>query len=398
MRIEVVSSLRDVDAAAWDALVGEHNPFVEHAFLSLLEDSGSVGEEEGWEPMHLTVWEGERLVGAAPVYRKDHSYGEYIFDWSWADASYRLGLPYYPKLVVAVPFTPATGPRLLVHPEARRDRVWKALADGLRALCKASGSWSAHILFCMDEEAEFLHENGYLRRGTHQFHWRNDGYACFDDFLAAMQARSRKQTRRERRRVQEAGVEVTLQRGDEVSQDDWRQMYALYMSTSARKWGQPYLTRAFFEGALERIGSRALLCFAKEQGEVVAGTLSFAKGDHIYGRYWGAFKRIDGLHFELCYYRLIEHAIEHGCLLVEAGAQGSHKLKRGFLPVMTHSAHFFTQKELGSVFAIHTRQEAKHLEEELAMVQTEGPFREDGLPNLPPCAGIDLHALCKKPK
>ena len=396
MRVSTVSRLEEVPAEDWNALVGENNPFIEHAFLSLLETSGSVGWEAGWEPTHVLVWEGEKLVGAAPTYLKDNSYGEYIFDWSWASASQRLGLPYYPKLTIAVPFTPATGPRLLVHPDADKEAVWKKLVAGLRELMKASGAWNLHILFCLEEEAEFLEKQGLIRRATHQFHWRNDGYKDFGHFLKAMRSQARKQVRRERRRVSEYGIDIEILQGEQVTEEDWKTLYRLYMSTSARKWGTPYLTRAFFEDAHYALGATPFVVFARERGEVVAGTLSFIKGDHLYGRYWGSFARFEGLHFELCYYQLVEYAIENGLSLVEAGAQGHHKLKRGFLPVVTHSAHDFKHSALHDAFDRICKAEQEYTIEDITSAQCQGPFREDGIPDYPPSAGIPLPCFREK--
>lgn len=392
MYCKILRSLEDVPAPEWDALVGENNPFVEHAFLSLLERSGSVGESSGWIPAHVTIWDEERLIGAAPTYIKDNSYGEYIFDWSWAELSHRMGVSYYPKVVVAVPFTPATGPRLLYHPEANRDEIWEAIVIGLQELVRMADASSFHILFCLDEEAAFLKELGLVRRATHQFHWRNNDYQSFDDFLGALRSQSRKQIRRERRKAtQDAGLSIELVRGDQVDDETWRTFFQLYRSTTDRKWGQAYLRRRFFTDAKDTIGHRSLLAIARDQanGEIVAGTLSFAKGKHVYGRYWGAFRDYDGLHFELCYYQLIEFAIANQCSLFEAGAQGTHKIKRGLLPNVTHSIHYFALEQLGSAFRMIMDEERKHIFDEIEDAQCEGPFKEDCLPPGEPVAGFE---------
>lgn len=390
MRVEIREGLAEVAPAAWDALTGEHNPFVEHAFLHLLETSESASGEEGWLPLHVLAFEGERLVGGAPCYLKNHSYGEYIFDWMWAEAAERNGLDYYPKLLVGVPFTPATGPRLLTHPDADTHDVRRALLLGLERLREETGAQGIHILFCEDDEAAFCAEHGYFRRATHQFHWRNAGYSSFEDFLQALKSQARKQIKRERRRVVESGLWVELRRGDELDDEEWRTLFRLYQHTGSRKWGSPYLTRAFFESAKEKLGSRAVVCFAREEGRIVAGTLSFEKGKHLYGRYWGAFEHVDMLHFELCYYRLLDYAIERGLTLVEAGAQGPHKLKRGFLPVVTHSVHKLTHPGLHDAVARAIREERALVEREIAEAQVAGPFREDALPSLPAVAGVPL--------
>lgn len=390
MRVETVSSLADVPAEEWDALAGDDNPFVEHAFLNLLETSGSVGPGTGWEPQHIVVYSGERLVGSAPTYVKTNSYGEYIFDWAWAQAAHRAGIRYYPKITVGVPFTPATGPRLLTHPEADCDAVRTALVSGLRATQEAAGATGIHTLFTLGDEAEFLERHGLARRTTHQYHWRNDGYETFDDFLAALRSPARKQIKRERRRVVDADIEVEVSSGADMAAVGWQTLYRLYLSTSARKWGEPYLTREFFEAAGETIGHRAVIAWARRRGRVIAATLSFEKGEHLYGRYWGAFEEVDGLHFELCYYALIEHAITTGKSLFEAGAQGEHKVKRGFVPVEVHSAHALADPHLHRAVADFLIAERRETAGIIGMIDRHSPFRNDARPRFPAVAGVDL--------
>lgn len=390
MRIQIIEGLEQVSEKDWDALIGKDNPFVSHAFLHLLEISKSVGVGTGWLPAHLLVWDNDLLVGAAPMYLKTDSYGEYIFDWSWANVAAQVGLPYYPKLVVAVPFTPATGPRLLVHPKAEKTIVWKALADGLRQSVDELGAQSLHLLFTMEEEAEFLEAHDFIRRATFQFHWRNDNYCNFEDFLSKLQSRSRKQIRRERRRIEELEVDVSLKKGSELTEQEWEALYALYDSTSKRKWGKAYLTKAFFEQAKDRVGEMALIGLARWQGDIVAGALGFQKGRHLYGRYWGCFEQFDGLHFELCYYAFIRYAIENKLSLVEAGAQGGHKLKRGFLPMVTHSGHFFSRKDLHQAFLRVCQEEETFVRQDIEEAQKNGPFREDSLPPYRCSAGLNL--------
>jgi predicted N-acyltransferase len=395
MEVELVPDFSAVAPEAWDALIGRDNPFVTWAFLRHLETSRSVGPGTGWVPAHILVRDQSGdLIAACPNYLKDDSYGEYIFDWGWADASERNGIRYYPKLVVGVPFTPATGPRLLVHPEAADpDALRTLLGEALISAAEELDASSVHVLFCTEDEAEVLARGAFFRRGTHQFHWRNPGYEDFDDFLSQLRSSARKQLRKERRRVRESGVELSLRPGDEVTDEEWVKLFRLYTSTSNRKWGRPYLTRAFFRGAREAIGPLARVAFARDEGEIIAGALSFARGDHLYGRYWGTFRDVDCLHFELCYYQLIDAAIREGRTLVEAGAQGPHKLKRGFLPVMTHSAHHLRHPRLHAALEQAMGMERDHLERELAEVQAEGPFREDGLPPFRPSAGIALPSL-----
>jgi predicted N-acyltransferase len=393
----ITDSLDDVPAQQWDALLRAPNPFAEHAFLKLLEDSGSVGAGAGWAPYYVLVRDGDQLLGATFAYLKDHSYGEYIFDWSWADAAMRAGVPYYPKLVVAVPFTPATGPRLLVHPDADQEEIWTVLAFGLEKLMEETKAYSIHILYCTDEEAAFLDQSSdWGRRGTYQFHWRNDGYEDFDAFLSGMRSQVRKQIKKERRRVHEAGLDIRVERGDELSTDDWATVRRLYRHTSSRKWGSPYLEPRWFDLAGQRVGDSALVATARRGHDIVAMTLSFERGPAIYGRYWGSFERVDGLHFELCYYQLIERAIAKGQLLVEAGAQGQHKVKRGYLPCLTHSMHRFLHPGLNHAIGDLVKREREAMEPELEQWQKEGPFKAECVPPYPAVAGIDLGALASR--
>lgn len=392
--IEIHTSLEAVAPEEWDALAGDNHPFVEHAFLGLLEQSGSVGPSTGWTPAHVLVRDKNELIGAAPTYIRGDSYGEYIFDWAWANAAERAGLSYYPKITVAVPFTPATGPRLLVHPKASLHDTRRALVAGLSALRNEVDASGIHVLFCLDEEADFLRTSGFSRRTTHQFHWRNDGYTGFDvgdrSFLSALRAPARKQIRKERKRACDHGLSYETRRGNELSADDWETLFRLYRSTSDRKWGSPYLTREFFSRAATSIGQRALVVLVRRGEEVVAGTLSFAKGKHLYGRYWGAFEELDCVHFEACYYRLLDFAMAQGCTLVEAGAQGPHKMKRGFLPVQTHSAHLLHHRGLHQAIHQHNQAESAELRLQLEQAEQEGPFRADAIPPHPKVAGIPL--------
>ncbi|MBI4821824.1 MAG: GNAT family N-acetyltransferase [Deltaproteobacteria bacterium] len=376
IEVEVADSVSSVPRASWDALVGADNPFVEHAFLSLLEDSESVGAGTGWLPAPILVRTEGRLIGAAPAYVKSDSYGEYIFDWSFAQAAARARIPYYPKLVVAVPFTPATGPRLLVHPDFEASVIRRALLAGMNRLRQATQSSSIHILFSPADEAHALSELGLLHRTTHQYHFTNPGYGSFDDFLGELRSEDRKQIRRERRKVSEQGIETELRRGDQLSVEEWSILFELYTSTSGRKWGRPYLTRAFFERASAYVGHRALVGFARDRrGEILAGTLSFEKGACVYGRYWGSFGELDGVHFELCYYQLIDHLIRTKKSLLEAGAQGEHKIKRGFRPSPTHSLHHFESSGLARAAARAFHAESAELPGLLETLSTHLPFR-----------------------
>lgn len=379
LRVSVVHALSEVAAEAWDALVGANNPFVEHRFLASMERAGCVGAKAGWAPRHLLVWQGEgaaaRLVGAAPMYLKNNSYGEYIFDWGWADASQRAGVPYYPKLVSAVPFTPASGPRLLVAPDVARAPVVRALAEGALALAKESHAWSVHWLFTEAQEPDELAPYGFVSRVTHQYHWRNHGFTCFDDYLGAMGAKRRKEVKRERRAAASLGLEVAVVPGSELSEADVAALYQCYRSTIDSRQAIPYLTPAWFRMVRTELAARALVVTVRRDGELVAAALNFRKGEHLYGRYWGALEELSALHFEVCYYRLIEYAIAEGVQLFEAGAQGQHKISRGFLPSRTYSAHWLRHPGLAQAVADYLPRERQQIERELVMLADASPYR-----------------------
>lgn len=386
LSVTVHDSLADISPGDWDALISYDSPFVRHAFLRLLETSGCVGSEDtGWLPQHLVVRDGEQIVGAVPAYLRLDSYGEYIFDWSWAQAAQRGGLRYYPKVTAAVPFTPATGQRLLTH----RDDVRKVAIRALAQLMAEHEASSAHVLFCTDDEASAMETLGFTRRATHQYHFHNDGYGSFDDFLATLRHENRKQIKKERRRVAEQGVTIERVNGADASDAQWALMFQLYRSTTDRKWGSPYLTEQFFTQAKSTVGAAALLTFAKREGRVIAGTLSFEHGKHLFGRYWGALEHVDHLHFELCYYQLIEHAIANKQTLVEAGAQGEHKLKRGFVPVVVHSAHAFENAQLRHAISRFCLEERRELAAVLPEWARHAPFREGAAPRVPAIAGVN---------
>jgi hypothetical protein len=348
-----------------------------------------VGTGTAWQPCHLVIRVDHKLVAAMPLYERSDSYGEYIFDWSWAQAAQRSHVRYFPKLTSAIPFVPATGPRVLVAPGFDANLAREALSAAALELMHDKKASSVHVLFPRDHEAAHiasLPDLHYGRRASMQFHWRNDGYASFDAFLEQLTHDDRKQIKRERRRVVEAGVDIEVHNGVDVEPALWPEIFSLYTSISDRKWGRPYLTRAFFELMPKH---RALVALARKGGRVVAMTLSFEKGAHIYGRHWGCSDDIPGLHFELCYYRLLERAIATKATLVEAGAQGEHKLKRGFLPVITHSLHAFADARFGA--AVH-----RFLEDESAAVRAEqqelaahGPFKEGTAPKRALVAGVD---------
>ena len=371
--IEICGSLGAVDPAEWDALEHGDNPFTVHAFLRLLETSGSVGRGTGWTPSYVLLREEGRLIGAVVAYEKSDSYGEYIFDWAFAEAAARARIPYYPKIVAAVPFTPATGRRLLMAPGRA---VSAELIAGLLELHRARRSSSVHVLFCSEEEALALEGAGFIRRRTHQYHFTNPGYASFDEFLGSLRSEVRKQIKKERRRIAEQGVEVVVKRGLEIDAEDWATLDRLYRITGSTKWGRPYLTPAFFRGARDTIGPSALAVFGRREGQIIAGTLSFERGAQLFGRYWGTTAEVDGLHIELCYYRLLDHAIAAKMRRVEAGAQGEHKLKRGFLPSPIESAHLFEHKDLHRAARGAMEHERLELERALPEWTAAGPFRQ----------------------
>jgi predicted N-acyltransferase len=395
LRIQIATSLAEVPASGWDACAIEPiaesrlspqsstrgqpaNPFVSHAFLSTLEQAKTVGGRTGWQPRHLLVetTQGE-LVGAAPCYLKSHSKGEYVFDHGWADAFERVGGDYYPKLQAAVPFTPVTGPRLLARPGPLAEKVRLALGDALAEITRQSELSSAHVTFLTKSEWEALGARGYLQRTDQQFHWENDGYASFEDFLAALNSRKRKVVRRERKEALAPGITIEWLTGSDLTEPVWDAFYAFYMDTGSRKWGRPYLNRVFFTMIGQAMPDRILLVMAKRNGRYIAGAINFIGADTLYGRNWGAVEHHPFLHFEVCYYQAIEFAIAHKLARVEAGAQGEHKLARGYLPHPTYSAHYIAHPGLRRAIADFLKRERAYVDavgEELAAA---GPFRKD---------------------
>lgn len=367
-------------AEAWDALAhacAPDDPFLEHAFLHALETSRSVGPGTGWQPCFLLAFRGDRLCGAVPLYRKSHSYGEFVFDWGWAGASERAGVPYYPKLVAAIPFTPATGPRLLVAPGPERDEIAVALARTLPEAARHLDASSVHVLFCTPEESRLLAEHGFAPRLGYQYHWHNrrpQPYRDFEDFLAAFRSAARKQARRERERARAHGLELVTRAGPELTRAEWQALHRFYLHTVTEHGSQPYLGPAFFAALPERLADRVVATLALREGVPVAGTLNFRRGRVLYGRYWGADEHLDHLHFELCYHRLVEHAIAHGLERVEAGAQGEHKLKRGFLPALTHSAHWLRHPGLAAAVHDFLEHERPAVKAHVARTAAQGPF------------------------
>ena len=376
-------------AGEWDALCGEDNPFLEHAFLSALEESDSVGSDAGCVPILVGVraGPGTPLLGAVPLYLKTNSYGEFIFDWSWAGAAHRAGLPYYPKLVAAVPFTPVTGHRLLVAPGLNNEasaQVTAALIRGVRQAADDTGATSVHVLFCTDDEGRALGQHRFLPRLSMQFHWHNRPdrpFESFEDYLTTFRSRNRKQVRKERMVAASHGLTMRTATGVELDDRDWKALYRLYMANVDRHGGNAYLTPAFFELVRAKFPQRMVATLAYRGTKAVAGTVNFEKGRHLYGRYWGCLEDHPMLHFELCYYRLIDRAIERQYTLFEAGAQGEHKLKRGLVPSFTHSAHWIRHPGLASAIENFIRSERAAVEEQAHLYAEHSPFRAVGEPS-----------------
>ena len=385
IEIRVVARIAELPAAEWDRLAGA-NPFVSHAFLSALEDSGSATRETGWLPQHLAVAGRDgRLIGAVPLYLKSHSYGEYVFDWGWADAYERAGGSYYPKLQACVPFTPVTGPRLLLPPEGERGAVAQTLMAGMLELARQTGVSSLHVTFPTESEWRELGEAGFLLRTGLQYHWENRGYETFDDFLASLAARKRKAIKKERRSVAESGVRLRALTGGEIEPRHWDAFHRFYRATSEKKWGPSYLTRDFFHLLGERLGERVVLILAEHDDTPIGGALNLVGEDSdgspgggtLYGRNWGGVGHVKFLHFEACYYQAIDYAIRHGLARVEAGAQGEHKIQRGYLPSPTYSAHWIRDPSFRRAIADFLARERRAIDEEQNILESFAPFRKD---------------------
>jgi predicted N-acyltransferase len=377
--VQVLGAIAEASAEAWDACAGASNPFVSHAFLSALEDSGSAVPEHGWKAQHLVVPDRDGgLLGAVPLYLKSHSYGEYVFDWGWADAYERAGGTYYPKLQACVPFTPVTGPRLLVRPDAETDSVAAALVAAMAELTRRYDVSSLHVTFCAEADWARLGAAGFLQRIGRQFHWENRGYGCFDDFLGGLASRKRKAIRRERRKVAESGVVLRTLRGEAIEPSHWDAFHRFYLATADRKWGSPYLTRDFFHRLGETMAEHVVLILAEDRDKPVAGAFNLLGSDTLYGRNWGALGHYRFLHFEACYYRAIEFAIEHGLGCVEAGAPGEHQIQRGYMPVETYSAHWISDPSFRDAVGRFLERERRDVEYEIGGLSEFNPFRKDG--------------------
>jgi predicted N-acyltransferase len=374
LQARTVTRIAAIDSAAWDALVPDDHPFLCHAFLDALEASKSVSDQTGWQPFHLVVEDGARLVAAAPLYVKSHSYGEYVFDHGWAEGYRRAGGSYYPKLLAAVPFTPVPGPRLLAEDEAARN----ALIESLKAVTRQLKVSSLHVNFCSPDEAAALAEGGFLPRRGIQFHWENQGFAGFDAWLDSLKSAKRKMVRKERLQVRDAGVTIEAVHGDAVDEAVLDEFFPFYLATVDKRWGNAYLSRDFFR----RLGGPALrdkvvLMVARHEGRMVGAALNLRGRDTLYGRQWGCLEEFKFLHFEACYYQAIEFAIRHGMKRVEAGAQGIHKLHRGYAPVWTHSAHLIPDPGFRDAVARFLTNEARAQDAEMAEMAAILPYRQE---------------------
>lgn len=406
LTVRVATSLKSVPAADWNACANPFalqaaldstapvamepssepgaardldNPFVSHAFLRALEESGCIGGRTGWSPVYLLVEDDQgSLLAAAPSFLKSHSQGEYVFDHGWADAYERAGGHYYPKLQVAAPFTPATGPRLLVADGARAQEARAGLIAGLEALREQAQASSVHVTFAQEPDRGALLEAGYLERHDLQFHWHNEGFETYDDFLLTLASRKRKALRRERREALANGITVEVLSGSQLTEAVWDDFHSFYEDTGARKWGRPYLNRAFFSAVGAGMGERIVLIMAQRAGRYIAGAINFRGANTLYGRNWGCIEDHPFLHFELCYHQAIDYAIAHRLARVEAGAQGEHKLARGYRPVITQSLHHLADPGLRRAVAAYLADEREHIDHAREALAAESPFRKGG--------------------
>ena len=380
--IRVVRSFKEIASAEWGELTGAsrsapgYNPFTSFAFLSSVEESGSATAETGWMGHHLLLEQEGRLIGAIPCYLKSHSQGEYVFDHGWADAFHRAGGRYYPKLQASIPFTPASGPRLLVRQGEDVSRVQALLAQGLQQVARELGTSSAHVTFLPQGELTALTEAGFLQRTDQQFHFINRGYADHGAFLAELSSSKRKNLRKERRNALENGISIDWLTGSDLTEEIWDQFFRFYIDTGSRKWGRPYLTRQFYSLVGERMPDDVLLVMAKRDGRYVAGAINFIGSDALYGRHWGCAEDHPFLHFEVCYHQAIDFALHKGLARVEAGAQGEHKLARGYEPVTTHSAHFIAHPGLRRAVADYLEHERREVAQVGEYLGEHTPFRK----------------------
>ena len=377
MEVRVVNTLEKIPAHEWNALAGDTNPFLRHEFLHALELSGCVGAGTGWSPHYLVAYADDKLVGALPMYRKEHSYGEYVFDWAWANAYAQTGQQYYPKLVVAVPFTPATGARLLVGGDGDALRVKEALIESASAQMQETGMSSLHWLFTNEEDTRLLESHGFMRRVGCQFHWHNPGYRDFDDFLSTFASAKRKKIKRERRYVSEAGVEMEVITGKSITPEHCDTLYGFYQSTIHVHGAIPYITREFFHTLARTMPESVVFVFARHGTEYVAGAINLRGSDTLYGRYWGSRGNYHSLHFETCYYTAIDYCIAQGLKRFEAGAQGEHKLARGFVPTETYSMHRLSHPQFSRAVADFLAHERNGMESYMDELNDHLPFKTE---------------------
>jgi predicted N-acyltransferase len=376
MRVSVNGAIGDIPATEWNGLAADENPFLRHEFLAAAEESGSVSAASGWTPRHLTCRQEGRLLAAMPLYEKTHSWGEFVFDWAWAHAYERAGLPYYPKLVSAIPFTPAPGRRVLYAGDAGHPAAAAVLAAAIE-LARDGGCSSLHVLFPLQEELEQLQSAGLRLRKDCQFHWHNRDYGDFDDFLATFSSAKRKKARRDRRRVAEAGIRFRRLSGRDIEPDLWQTVYGLISTTFMRRGSLPYFNLDFFVRIASTMPDNVLVVLAQRRGRTIAAAVFFDSDTVLYGRYWGSDGQYDALHFETCYYQGIDYCIQTGRQTFEPGTQGEHKISRGFVPVPTWSAHWLAQPAFFSVIGDYLDEERRHVERYMRSVDAHSPYRHD---------------------
>jgi predicted N-acyltransferase len=376
MELKVFTSIHEIGREAWNAVSGTDHPFLRFEFLSALESNRCVGPRFGWLPRHLAAFDGANLVGAVPLYIKDNSYGEFVFDWSWADAYQRAGLAYYPKAVVAVPYTPVTGRRILTAAHAERDQVATALIDLARDWSHSQNLSSLHWLFPDSADARLLDDRGMLLRLGCQFHWHNQGYRDFEDYLDCFNSRKRKKVRRERRYVQQAGIAVRIVHGHQASDAELEVMHEFYRSTFDKKWGHATLNLGFFREIATTMGEQLVLIIASKGSRIVAGAICLRSGETLYGRHWGCYEDYHSLHFEACYYQGIDYCIANGLKSFEPGAQGEHKISRGFLPTPTWSAHWIADSGFRGIVGRFLQQETGAMRDYMQELAQRSPFRQ----------------------
>ncbi len=377
MQVEFKDTIESIEPSAWNALTGADNPFLRHEFLAAIETSGSVGPGTGWLPCHATIYADGQLIAAMPLYKKMDSWGEFVFDFAWANAYQQAGLNYYPKLVSAIPFTPITGPRFLTSPKHDFATLASTLTEATQQFAVAEGISSWHILFPQQQDQEILAEHGLLLRKDCQFHWHNRGYTTFDDFLSELRSVKRKKLRRERRRIRESGITFHWLSGADLSADLWHDIMPLYASSFIRRGRAPYLNETFFTTVTASMPEQVLVILARHQDEPIASAICFRSDDTLHGRYWGSSAHYHSLHFETCYYQGIEYCIEQGLQHFEPGTQGEHKISRGFEPTETWSAHWLSHPQFAAAVDAYLDRERTHTDDYIETVREHIPFRRD---------------------